>query len=64
MKFHRRTIRCRERLNALQRLEAQLEKPNEAKWYAARLERLGRVIFGDPWDSGEPKATKEQPVNP
>jgi hypothetical protein len=50
---------CREPLNALEQLEASLETSDDASWYAARLELLGTVIFGDLWKSGESKAADE-----
>ncbi len=37
--------------SALDRLEAGLQTQDEAAWYAERLERLGRLLFGDLWDA-------------
>lgn len=46
---------------ALQRLAELLETKDEAAWYAARIDRLGRAVFGDLWKPAECEATKEQP---
>lgn len=64
MKLRRGRKRLVTARTAMQFLEAQLEAPTEAEWHATRLERLGRVIFGDLWDSNEPKAAREQPEPP
>jgi hypothetical protein len=41
------------------RLEAGLQTPDEAAWYAERHERLGRALFGDLWDSEETESPKQ-----
>lgn len=64
MKTRRRRNRFDAPRTAKQFLEAQLEAPTEAEWYAARIECLGRVMFGDLWDAGEPKAVREQSEHP
>lgn len=58
MNAHRKIRFRREPLRAVDLLEARLKIKDDA-WYAARLERLGRVIFGDLWDPGAPKAASE-----
>lgn len=64
MKIRRGRNRLVTARTAMQFLEAQLEAPTEAEWYAARLECLGRVMFGDLWDSNEPKAARQQSEHP
>ena len=48
-----------DRSSALERLGRRLDTRNEAASYAARLELLGRTMFGALWDSEEPKTDKE-----
>jgi hypothetical protein len=45
-------------LNALERLTERAETKDET-WYAERLERLGRAIFGELWDD-HPEAPVEE----
>ena len=42
-------------VSALELLEAHLKTPDEAAWYAERLERLGTVMFGELWRSDAPQ---------
>lgn len=59
MKFHRRTIRRPRESSALAVLETCLNTPDEAAWYAERLQRLGKAIFGDLWESDKSAAARE-----
>lgn len=53
----RRSVNHRQkRANALEVLQTALETPDEAAWYAQRLELLGRAIFGDLWESDKAEA--------
>lgn len=51
-------------LSALARLEAGLQTQDEAAWYAERIERLGRLMFGDSWRTEERKDVPEPSETP
>ena len=44
-------------------LEAHSQTIDEAAWYAERLERLGRAMFGDLWDSEKSQPQTEMKKN-
>ena len=50
--------------SAMQVLEAHLNNQDEAAWYAERIERLGKVIFGDLWESDKSEAVRKQQEMP
>jgi hypothetical protein len=60
MRASRKTFRSRRRgETAMEFLAAHLVIPDEAAWYAARLERLGQVMFGDLWNNDVPQPTSK-----
>lgn len=59
-----RISRGGERVSAMQLLAENLATLDEAAWYAARIERLGRAMFGDLWDSDKAGAAREQQESP
>jgi hypothetical protein len=55
-----RLLRHPQALAAVDQLEAGLHTQDEASWYAERLERLGRILFGDLWDTEARKDSQER----
>lgn len=59
MRIPQRIIRRREPQTAMQLLGEHLNTRDEAAWYAERIERLGRAMFGDLWDSEKAKSANQ-----